>query len=451
MIYNFQAEKAIPKTKRERQKSILIIILNGTLVLLVSAWLIMALNIVLKEPPYQASLSLAGAGLLIFLVIFWRLLAHWNYARLASWLLIFSLTLFAAYMGWRWGVDLPAAILFYALIVVMSSILLGKRATTGVTVAIIILISTTAWAHLHGLKAVDHAWSKELWQGGEVVAASLIFIIISVITWLFNRELDVSEKALQDERDDLERQVEEKTAALKIAKAKEIEHTYHLAELGRLSSGIFHDLANPLTALMFNIDQAHQNSEKKIDWEAIQQDISEARSFCQRMRCLLEGARSQAKCQSDKKDFSLNQEIINVLNLLNYSARCNNVVLNFKDSPDIILHNDAVKFSRIISNLVNNAIEATDKFKKDRWVRIEAKEINRHALITVTDNGKGFDNSLKEKIMEPFFSTKTGGTSLGLGLAIVQRLVKEDFNGTIRALSKEGKYTILTLDIPINK
>lgn len=438
------------KTKQGRQKFILIIILNGILVLLGIAWFIMFFQIVFKESSHQESLSLTGAGLLILSVGFWRFLAHKNYIRTASWFLILSLIIFASYMGWRWGVDLPASLLFFALVLVMSAILLGKRASAGVTGVIIITISITAWLHLAGLKELDHSWSHEIWQAGEVIVTSLIFIIIFLITWLFNRELDRSEEALQAERDDLEFQVAEQTAALKDAKAREMEHIYSLAELGRLSGGIFHDLANPLTALTLNIDQIYRHNGNKIDWEATKKEIAEAQLFCQRMRCLLEGARKQISNNPQQKYFSLNKEINDVLNILNYSARHNKVALYFEESPEIFLNNDAVKFNRIISNIVTNAIESADKFKKGSWVKIKIKEVNRRALITITDNGRGFDNNLKERIMEPFFSTKTEGTGLGLGLAIVQHLVKDDFHGQIRALSQPGKYTVFTIDLPLN-
>lgn len=233
-------------------------------------------------------------------------------------------------------------------------------------------------------------------------------------------------------------------------RAQEIEKFHHLTEVGKLASGIFHDLANPLTALILNLEQIQFRNLKEIAETEWAQKIAEANLLCQRMTHLLRTVSKQLVTNAEVKDwFSVNEEVEGVLNLLSYKARSCKVDLRNHLESEIFLNNDALKFNRIICNLINNAIEAIDANKKSSWIEIKMRLINDHLLITITDNGQGFPDHLKDKLFEPFFSTKKGGGNLGLGLAIVSDLVTKYFQGELRVVSQAQKFTAFTIDIPV--
>jgi two-component system NtrC family sensor kinase len=71
------------------------------------------------------------------------------------------------------------------------------------------------------------------------------------------------------------------------------------------------------------------------------------------------------------------------------------------------------------------------------------------AEITVWDNGIGIPNDIKDKILQPFFTTKPTGEGTGLGLSLSYDIVVKEHNGKIAINSKEGEYTAFTISIPI--
>ncbi|MGI5827232.1 MAG: sensor histidine kinase [Patescibacteria group bacterium] len=261
----------------------------------------------------------------------------------------------------------------------------------------------------------------------------------------FKKKLFKKEEAFKD-------QIHQALLDFKKNKAKELENYHCLAEVGRLTSGILHDLVNPLTALILNLEQTRFSNLSEIKVDEWEQKLNEGSILCDRMTRLIKAASKQLSAQAEEKDwFLINEEIINVLNLLNYKAQLHQVNLRSNLEENLFLNNNSIKFNRIISNLVSNAIEAVDTNKKSSWVEIKTRAANDHLLITITDNGLGFPNHLKDKLFEPFFSTKGGGHNLGLGLAIVLDLVKKDFSGDLRVVSAAGKFTSFTIDLPLNK
>ena len=101
--------------------------------------------------------------------------------------------------------------------------------------------------------------------------------------------------------------------------------------------------------------------------------------------------------------------------------------------------------SDITSNLVVNAIEAASP---NGNVRVLTAQENGEAYLRVEDNGKGIPADLRDKVMQPFFTTKTQGT--GLGLAIVAKRVAEA-NGTLELESPttEGRGTRFSVRLPL--
>jgi nitrogen fixation/metabolism regulation signal transduction histidine kinase len=116
-----------------------------------------------------------------------------------------------------------------------------------------------------------------------------------------------------------------------------------------------------------------------------------------------------------------------------------NVQVVFKDKTDgeSEITADGKQLNRAISNLIKNAIQSIPSGKEGR-VEVQLLFINNQMCLTITDNGKGIDENEKSKIFEPYFTTKSSGT--GLGLAMVKNIVKE-FGAQIGFESSLGKGT----------
>ncbi|MBX2935172.1 MAG: GHKL domain-containing protein, partial [Ferruginibacter sp.] len=111
------------------------------------------------------------------------------------------------------------------------------------------------------------------------------------------------------------------------------------------------------------------------------------------------------------------------------------------------------EIGRVILNLINNAFYAVSDKKKttndnyEPTVIVSTKKENGTVLISVKDNGNGIPASIKDKIFQPFFTTKPTGSGTGLGLSLSYDIVKAH-GGEIKMESKEGEGTEFIIQLP---
>ncbi|MCF6296471.1 MAG: ATP-binding protein [Flavobacteriaceae bacterium] len=117
------------------------------------------------------------------------------------------------------------------------------------------------------------------------------------------------------------------------------------------------------------------------------------------------------------------------------------------DKNEIIAKLDKIQLTRVITNLITNAIHAS-KDNENPKILVTVSEANTNVIITVLDNGTGILDEDKDKIFEPKFTTKSSG--MGLGLPIVKNIV-ETYNGIITFESQLNKGTVFTVTLPLEK
>jgi len=108
-----------------------------------------------------------------------------------------------------------------------------------------------------------------------------------------------------------------------------------------------------------------------------------------------------------------------------------------EDLPPIFIDPEALE--QVLVNLLINAAQSTDK--EDSWMRLKVKQADTwggYVVIEVSDNGCGMDEETREKVFEPFFSTKASGRGTGLGLFVSRNLI-EELRGRIEVDSEPGK------------
>jgi len=108
---------------------------------------------------------------------------------------------------------------------------------------------------------------------------------------------------------------------------------------------------------------------------------------------------------------------------------------------------DRAQLTRIVTNLVKNAIQAIPEEQETKSVIIDLSKTEKQFVLKVSDNGIGISEENAAYIFEPKFTTKNSG--MGLGLAIIKNII-ENYNGTITFDSEEGKGTTFTVTLPIN-
>jgi signal transduction histidine kinase len=135
-----------------------------------------------------------------------------------------------------------------------------------------------------------------------------------------------------------------------------------------------------------------------------------------------------------------------VVDLFRASAREQGIVLDCKVKVETELAGKSVSALRdALSNLLLNALQATPQGGK---VELIAVAVDGDLLISVQDSGSGVPADLRERIWEPFFTTRQRGT--GLGLAIVRKRVQEVGGSASLDVSRNGRGALFNLRLPLN-
>ncbi len=395
-------------------------------------------------------------GILLFF-IFLRWLSGRNWNRLASWLLIGVYSLPMLYSFINWGADLPAALLLGVLIITFLGVLISAPAALwGAIILNSFLIYLT---HLHNTDLIKVAsyWRAEKHELGDAITYAILLLLITSLVIIFEREIrrslkraEDSEKELIAEKDALEERVIERTRMIREMEAEKISQLYRLAEFGRVSSGIFHDLINPLTAVSLNLEQIHNNGEHKII--SAKDSLSQAIAASRKMEDLIACIKRSIRKENRQEKFSLNEEIKTVIKILSYKARQANVQVVFNEDVEINYFGDPAKFGQVIANLIANGIEAstTSTNANNKLINVHLTNDQNFYKIFVEDKGDGILLENIEKIFEPFFSTKPG-CGFGIGLSSAKSIIEKDFLGKLEVQSQVNQGTVFTISLPINE
>lgn len=203
-----------------------------------------------------------------------------------------------------------------------------------------------------------------------------------------------------------------------------------LAEFGRVSATLIHEISTPLTAASLTLEQLRQERSVSLVKRA-QRDLKQLESY-------IKAARQQLKGESRPSSFSLTVAIHQVVMILDARARAADIKLLVNTIGSVRLYGDQVKFHQIMANLINNAIDSYAPGSDwPKFVRVSVARQKNSITITVSDNGQGISRTNLSRIFEPFFSTKpSAGQGLGIGLATVKRYVEQDFNGSLKVKSR---------------
>jgi signal transduction histidine kinase len=113
------------------------------------------------------------------------------------------------------------------------------------------------------------------------------------------------------------------------------------------------------------------------------------------------------------------------------------------------------ELGRVLLNLYNNAFYATAQKKLQLngqyqpEVRVITKAIDGKVEIRVRDNGTGITDDVKQKIFQPFFTTKPTGEGTGLGLSLSYDIITKGHGGGLKVESKEGEFTEFIVQLPL--
>ena len=282
----------------------------------------------------------------------------------------------------------------------------------------------------------------------------------------------------QREKERLQKKVDEQTAELKKsledlkATQTQLIQSEKMASLGELTAGIAHEIQNPLN-FVNNFSEVNTELIDEMQEElktgsaeeaiAISNDIKENQKKInhhgRRADAIVKGMLQHSRNNTnDKEATNINALADEYLRLSYHGLRAKDKSFNAKLETDFDktmgkVNVVAQDIGRVILNLITNAFYVVKQKKEQQkegyepTVSVCTKRNNDTITISVKDNGNGIPQAIKEKIFQPFFTTKPSGEGTGLGLSLSYDIVKSH-GGELKVETHEGKGTEFTIILP---
>lgn len=255
----------------------------------------------------------------------------------------------------------------------------------------------------------------------------------------------------------LHKKVDEKTRELEDSRNKMFQ-SGKLAAVGQLASSVAHEINNPLTGVLNNVQLIKMEMEmgadfKITDFKERLDVIEESASRCVKIaRSLLDFSRAS---QGTFQPFSLNEAIEKTVTLIGHELKLRDVSVKKELGENLPrIQGDAQLIQQVIFDIVNNARYAIEKNLKKEAGLITLKTrydmVKDLVLLSISDNGTGISPENLEKLWTPFFTTKPAGEGTGLGMSFIQDIVKRH-NGKVSVESELGKGTAFHISFPVIK
>jgi signal transduction histidine kinase len=223
---------------------------------------------------------------------------------------------------------------------------------------------------------------------------------------------------------------------------RELAERERLASLGRMAATVAHEIKNPLSAIKSIAQVMREDESLRNEYERdLGLIVGETDRLSQSVTQLLSFARRESPAA---QPLSVDELLRSVVDLFRANAREQGIVLDYEVNIDAELAGRSVSALRdALSNLLLNALQATPHGGK---VELIAVALNGDLVVSVQDSGAGVPADLRERIWEPFFTTRQRGT--GLGLAIVRKRVQE-VGGSASLESNNGRGALFQVRIPL--
>jgi signal transduction histidine kinase len=303
-----------------------------------------------------------------------------------------------------------------------------------------------------------------------------VFVLIAGILLFANNQRKRANNLLKQQNEQIETQRKdlERTVADLRTTQKQLIQSEKMASLGELTAGIAHEIQNPLnfinnfsevnTELIEEMEQElkqgrfQEVSSISYDIKANQEKISQ---HGKRADFIVKGMLQHSRASTGEKQLTnLNVLADEFFKLSFHGLRAKDksfnaeMVTHFDENlPKVNIVQQDV--GRVLLNLFNNAFYAVNKKAKTAGkdykptVEVSTSAGDGWVEVRVKDNGTGIPDSVKDKIMQPFFTTKPTGEGTGLGLSLSYDIIVKGHGGAINVETEEGEFTEFVLHIPL--
>lgn len=228
------------------------------------------------------------------------------------------------------------------------------------------------------------------------------------------------------------------------------QYSAKLASLGEFSANIAHEVNNPLTIIEGSVSfMKILLEDKDIDRQSLFKATHKISETATRIAKIIKSLRTLSG-NADEEPFTnvTFQSIVDpALEISRPKLLSHKINLTIHGpSEKVDLFGNEVQLSQVMMNLISNAIDAVKDLEGDRWIQIHYNALVESLDVTVVDSGKGVDEAIRARIMDPFFTTKVSHQGTGLGLSISKTII-ENHQGTLTLLT-DAPHTTFRMRFP---
>lgn len=247
------------------------------------------------------------------------------------------------------------------------------------------------------------------------------------------------------------------TNMMDISRIKELEHLIRIEDkmssLGRVATGIVHEIRNPLSAINMYLGALKaavndNDAPEKEDPETVIRIAAQIQAASNKMEAVIRKVMDFSKPSTPRRvSMNINASIEKALDLSGVAVRKAGMQLEkdlARDLPDV--YADAHMMEEVFLNLINNAMQALANVNSPKLIRIVSAVELDSVIVTVSDSGPGVPPSLRQSIFDPFFTTKGDGS--GIGLSLARRMVM-DHGGSLSVSTSHWGGAAFTVAIPL--
>lgn len=226
-----------------------------------------------------------------------------------------------------------------------------------------------------------------------------------------------------------------------------------LVQVGTLAASVAHDINNPLAYVMGNIEYALQELSSPVCASSVPSRVLEALSTAlegtQRIRTTTEDLRVFARTDDARpRAVDLKRVLESAIGMagiqIRYRAR---LIKEFEDVPAIAANEN--RLGQVFLNLLVNAAQAIPEgHTADHEIRVRLRSVNDQAEVQISDTGRGIAPEVRNRLFQPFVTTKSKEQGTGLGLSICRRIV-QDYHGEISAHPNADRGTTFVVRLPL--
>jgi len=232
-----------------------------------------------------------------------------------------------------------------------------------------------------------------------------------------------------------------------------------MASLGELVAGVAHEINNPLAFVLSHLETTRKSLDQfRLDvpaevppraeeqWQRAHSRLAETELGLGRIRDLVLKLRTFSRLdEGERKRVSFSECVESVVTILGHRLQERITIVTELEPPDMIECFPSL-LNQVLLNLVANAIDAIEE---RGTITVKAGGQGEQFVITVADTGSGIPPEVRDRVLEPFFTTKPIGQGTGLGLSIAYSIIKKH-EGTLELTDAPGGGTLATICIPLH-